>query len=175
MGKIIWFTGLSGSGKSTIARALQKDLEFKGKKVFIIDGDEVRSTLHRSLGFSREDIAENNRLIAELAKDKSSICDFVLIPIISPFRIDRERARAVFSENFLELFVDCPLEVCGARDTKGLYAKAKSGKLDNLIGVSSTSPYEEPDRAEIKIRTDQLTLAESVNLVIEKLKAIHWL
>ena len=160
--KVLWFTGLSGSGKTTISIALKNKLEDIGKVVDILDGDVVRNLLHNNLGFSREDIRKNNRLIAELAKKQLNTYDFILVPIISPYKQDRIMARNVIgSDNFIELFVKTPLEECIARDPKGLYKKALSGKIENFIGISDSNPYEEPDCAEIVVDTS-MDLPEEV-------------
>ena len=152
--KVLWFTGLSGSGKTTISIALKKELEDIGKNVDILDGDVIRNLLHSDLGFSREDIRENNRLIAELAKKRLNNYDVILVPIISPYRQDRMMARNVIgNDNFIELFVKTPVEECILRDPKGLYKKALSGKIENFIGISDSNPYEEPDCAEIEVDT----------------------
>lgn len=169
---VVWFTGLSGSGKSTIAKAVQNELEKKGKKVFVVDGDVIRNTQHRHLGFSRDDIKENNRLIAELVKQKTGEVDFVLVPIISPFRDDRSFARNLFGKRFVEIYINCPLDLCVKRDTKGLYAKAEKGEIKNLIGVSRDNPYEVPLNPELEIRTDQFSLSQSVEKVLEYIKNI---
>ena len=151
---VLWFTGLSGAGKTTISIALKKKLENIGKIVDILDGDVVREALHSNLGFSREDIRENNRLIAELAKKRLNTYDFILVPIISPYRQDRMMARNVIgNDNFIELFVKTPVEECILRDPKGLYKKALSGKIENFIGISDSNPYEEPGCAEIEVDT----------------------
>ena len=159
--KVLWFTGLSGSGKTTIALELGKNLKVLGKKIKIIDGDVVRNTLNKHLGFSREDIRENNRLIAILAKEELSQWDYILVPVISPFIEDRLSAKKIIGDDsFLELYVDCSLEECANRDTKGLYKKALSGEINNLIGVSSAHPYEPPVQPDIHIRTNIMSLAE---------------
>lgn len=167
---VIWFTGLSGSGKTAIASALQKRLEQLGERVEVVDGDVVRKTLHRHLGFSPADIHKNNHLIAGLAKDKAAVVDFVLVPIISPFKGDRDKARKLIGKNFVEIFVNCPLAVCQKRDVKGLYKKAQSGELDNMIGVSPAVPYEAPQNPDLEIRTDKLNLDGSVEKVLFFLK-----
>lgn len=154
IGTVIWFTGLSGSGKSTIAAGLKEKLEARGKRVAVLDGDDVRGRLHKHLGFSRKDIRENNRLIAELAREEAAINDFVLVPIISPYREDRAIARSIVGSGFLELFVNAPLDVCIARDAKGLYQKALAGEIDNFIGVSPQSPYEAPEHPDIEVHSD---------------------
>ncbi len=169
MGKVIWFTGLSGSGKTTIALALQKRLNSCGKKVFILDGDNVRSKLHKHLSFSREDIKENNRLIAMMAKEKISEFDFILVSIISPYRDDRRAARILLGENFLELFVDASLEECVKRDVKGLYKKALKREIVDFIGISDTSPYESPQEPDIHLNTENLSIDECVNMILEYL------
>ncbi len=133
---------------------MKKKLEDIGKVVDILDGDVIRNLLHSDLGFSREDIRKNNKLIAELAKKRLNKYDFILIPIISPYRQDRMMARNVIgNDNFIELFVKTPVEECIVRDPKGLYKKALSGKIENFIGISDSNPYEEPDCAEIEVDT----------------------
>ena len=166
MGKIVWFTGLSGSGKTTLAKALQKELEAQGKRVAFLDGDEVRQMHGRKLGFSREDIRENNQLIAELAEKKSVDHDFVLVPVIAPYREDRAATRQKLGDKYVEVFVDCPLGVCEARDTKGLYKKARAGELVNFIGVHEESPYEIPDNPECVIKTDRTSIEEGVRMLL---------
>ena len=145
--KILWITGLSGSGKSTIALRLIEKLKKLGKTFEVLDGDDVRERLHRHLGFSREDILENNRLVVELCKRDYGKVDFIIVPIISPFKISRENAKQHFKEDFIEIYLDCSYETCKERDTKGLYKKAESGELKNFIGLHHK--YEIPDRAEI--------------------------
>jgi len=169
MSKILWFTGLSGSGKTTIALELKKELEKRGKSVEVLDGDVVRNTLHKNLGFFREDIRENNRLIANLAKEKSSRFDFILIPIISPYREDREMARSIIGSSFMELFINAPLTECVKRDVKGLYKKALTGEINNLIGVSKSNPYEAPEKPDLEIKTNQLDLPKSVDIILQQL------
>ncbi|MFY9493281.1 MAG: sulfate adenylyltransferase [Minisyncoccia bacterium] len=164
--KVIWFTGLSGSGKTTLAEAFKKDMEFLGKKAEIIDGDVVRSTLNRHLGFSREDIRENNRFIAGLARKKIAECDYVLVPVISPFKDDRSLAKGIIGpDRFTELFVDCPVSECSNRDTKGLYRKAEAGEIKNLIGVSEGYPYEVPENPSITLHTSKMSVNECLNII----------
>ena len=165
-GAVLWFTGLSGSGKTAIANELKKILQAQGKSVAIIDGDDVRENEHRHLGFSREDIKENNRLVSELAKEKAGKFDIVLVPIISPYIADREMARSIVGKNFLQVFINASLETCLARDIKGLYKKAQTGEMDTLIGFSPSNPYEPPPRADIEVRTDELSLPESVEKIM---------
>lgn len=169
MGKVIWFTGLSGSGKTTIALALQKRLNSCGKKVFILDGDDVRSKLHKHLSFSRRDIKENNHLIAMMAKEKISEFDFILVPIISPYRDDRRAAKILLGENFLELFVDASLEECVKRDVKGLYKKALKREIDDFIGISDLNPYESPQEPDIHLNTENLSIDECVDTILKYL------
>ena len=171
LGSVIWFTGLSGAGKSAIAKELKNFLEGKGKSVVIIDGDDIRNKQHRHLGFTREDIRENNRLIAELAKAKTRQADFILAPIISPYAADRAAARATVGDNFIELFVNASLAACQARDTKGLYKKAAAGEIDNLIGYSPANPYEVPTHPDIEIKTDELTLEQSLEKIMNYFKS----
>ncbi len=147
--KIIWFTGLSGSGKSTIATILVERFKNNGLSFEVLDGDDVRERLHKHLGFSREDILENNRLILELCKNDYGKVDFILVPVISPFKISRENARTFFKKDFIEVYLDCPYEECKRRDVKGLYKKAEIGELKNFIGLHH--PYEIPDKPEIKL------------------------
>jgi len=164
---VVWFTGLSGSGKTTIAEALKKELEARGKRVHILDGDVVRNTLHRNLGFSREDIRENNRLIAEFAREKNEAHDIVLVPIISPYREDRKMARQIVGDGFIELYINCPLEECMRRDVKGLYRQVREGKRGKLIGMEGGEhPYEAPFNPELEIMTKNNELHENKSRII---------
>lgn len=166
-GIVLWLTGLSGSGKTTIAEALRKELEVKGKRVCVIDGDAVRNAHERHLGFSREDIRENNRRIAELAREKSASHDVVLVPVIAPYREDRVRNREIIGETYTEVFVDCPLAVCEKRDVKGLYKKARAGEIANLIGVSIAHPYEKPIAPHVVIDTSKVAVGEGVAMILK--------
>jgi bifunctional enzyme CysN/CysC len=142
-GKVIWFTGLSGSGKSTVANALEKELHSQGKRTYILDGDNIRQGLNKDLGFTDADRVENIRRVAEVAKLMMDAGLTVMTAFISPFRAEREMARELIgAENFIEVFVDTPLEVCEHRDPKGLYKKARSGLIPNMTGINS--PYEPP-------------------------------
>ena len=144
-GKVIWFTGLSGSGKSTIANALEQELHAQGRRTYILDGDNVRQGLNKDLGFTDADRVENIRRVAEVAKLMLDAGLIVITAFISPFRAEREMARKLIGEeNFIEVFVDTPLEVCEQRDPKGLYKKARSGQLPNMTGIGS--PYESPEQ-----------------------------
>lgn len=166
-GTVVWLTGLSGSGKSTIAEALQRLLLVNTRPAYVLDGDKVRTGLCSDLGFSPEDRKENIRRIAEVARlfaDAGLVC---IVAFISPYRADRERARALVPEgSFIEVYLSTPLEACERRDTKGLYAKARAGLVAEFTGISA--PYEPPLKPELELRTDQLTLNECV----EKLAAM---
>lgn len=150
--KCIWFTGLSGSGKSTIANLLEKRLHGDGKHTYLLDGDNVRHGLNRDLGFTEADRVENIRRVAEVAKLMVDAGLIVLVSFISPFRTERRMARDLFVEGeFIEVFVDTPIDECEKRDVKGLYAKARRGDLKNFTGIDS--PYEAPEAAEIHLQT----------------------
>jgi bifunctional enzyme CysN/CysC len=160
-GRVIWFTGLSGSGKSTIANALEKELHAQGKRTYILDGDNVRQGLNRDLGFTDADRVENIRRVAEVAKLMMDAGLIVLTAFISPFRQEREMARELIgADNFVEVFVDTPLDVCEQRDPKGLYKKARSGLLPNMSGISS--PYEAPLAPDLHIGAATESLQESI-------------
>ncbi|MBV6644162.1 MAG: adenylyl-sulfate kinase [Cyclobacteriaceae bacterium] len=165
--KLIWFTGLSGSGKSTLAGAFEVELYKLGYRTYILDGDNVRSGLNQDLTFSEKDRTENIRRIAEVSKLFVDAGIVVLTAFISPFAEDRKQARdLVGSKNFAEIFVDCPLEVCEARDVKGLYKKARAGEIPNFTGISS--PFEEPIDPDVHVKTHEESLEESLS----KLKSI---
>lgn len=167
-GKVIWFTGLSGSGKSTVANALEKELHAQGKRTYILDGDNVRQGLNKDLGFTDADRVENIRRIAEVAKLMMDAGLIVMTAFISPFRAERKMARDLIGEdNFVEVFVDTPLEICEERDPKGLYKKARRGELPNMTGIDS--PYEVPARPEITLRTANLKLENMVHKLIENI------
>jgi bifunctional enzyme CysN/CysC len=152
--KCIWFTGLSGSGKSTIANLLEKRLHAEGKHTYLLDGDNVRHGLNRDLGFTEADRVENIRRVAEVARLMVDAGLVVLVSFISPFRSERRMARELFAEGeFVEVFVDTPIEECEKRDVKGLYAKARKGALKNFTGIDS--PYEAPDAPELRVLTTQ--------------------
>ena len=165
-GQVLWLTGLSGSGKSTIANALEKELYAQGKKTYILDGDNVRHGLNKDLGFTDKDRIENIRRVAEVAK---LMCDAGLIVItafISPFRSEREMARSLFQENdFKEIYISTPLKIAEKRDPKGLYKKARQGKIPNFTGIDS--PYEKPTKPDLEINTSKTTLQESVQKILK--------
>jgi len=169
-GQVLWFTGLSGSGKSTVALRLQHKLLALGQRVKILDGDAVRATLHKNLGFSREDIRKNNDLVAHLAKKAALEHDFVLVPIISPYEVDRQAAREIVGENFHLVYADCPLEECIKRDAKGLYGRARKGEITNLIGFSESNPYEAPQDADVVISAHRESTERNVDKVWKFLK-----
>jgi len=156
-GTTVWFTGLSGSGKSTIADAVAEELLMAGRPAYILDGDNVRHGLNADLGFSAADRSENIRRIGEVARLMADAGLVVLVPVISPYRADRERARAIHATaglDFVEVFVDTPLELCEQRDPKGLYAKARAGQLTGMTGIDD--PYEPPDAPDLRVRPADL-------------------
>ncbi|WP_144905014.1 adenylyl-sulfate kinase, partial [Novosphingobium taihuense] len=150
--KVLWFTGLSGSGKSTIANMVEKRLHAVGKHTFLLDGDNVRHGLNKDLGFTEADRIENIRRVGEVARLMTDAGLIVLTAFISPFRAEREMVRSLMAEGeFVEIFVDTPLEVAEARDVKGLYKKARSGQLKNFTGIDS--PYEAPENPDFRVDT----------------------
>ena len=162
--RVLWLTGLSGSGKSTLANLLEKKLHEQGKHTYLLDGDNVRHGLCGDLGFSDKDRVENIRRISEVAKLFVDSGLVVLTAFISPFQTDRDFCRNLLAEDeFIEVFVDTPLEVCEQRDPKGLYAKARAGELTDFTGISS--PYEPPDSPEVTVPTEQLSVNESVERI----------
>lgn len=163
-GKVIWFTGLSGSGKSTIANALEKELHAQGKRTYILDGDNVRQGLNKDLGFTDANRVENIRRVAEVAKLMMDAGLIVLTAFISPFERERQMAKELIGEDrFIEVYVRTSLEVCEERDVKGLYKKARAGQLPNLSGVGS--PYEAPQFANLEIDTEKMNLSEVTELL----------
>ena len=169
-GKVIWFTGLSGSGKSTIANLVEKRLLASGRHTYLLDGDNVRHGLNRDLGFTEEDRVENIRRVAEVSKLMVDAGLIVLTAFISPFRAERRLAREILEDGeFVEVFVDTPLAVAESRDVKGLYKKARAGQLKNFTGVDS--PYEEPESAEIRVNTVDQTAVEAAEAIVAWLEA----
>ncbi|WP_188054603.1 sulfate adenylyltransferase subunit CysN [Sphingosinithalassobacter sp. CS137] len=169
--RLLWFTGLSGSGKSTIANLVEKRLHALGKHSFLLDGDNIRHGLNRDLGFSDADRVENIRRIGEVAKLMTDAGLIVLTAFISPFRAEREMVRRMMPEGeFFEIFVDTPLEVAEARDVKGLYRKARAGEIANFTGISS--PYEPPERPEIHIDTRRTTPEEAAERIVERIMGV---
>jgi adenylyl-sulfate kinase len=167
-GFTLWFTGLSGSGKSTIARLLEKELRRREIKVEVLDGDVVRTNLSKGLGFSKEDRDTNIRRIGFVCHilTRNGVC--AIAAAISPYRAIRDENRALIGENFIEIYVKCPLEVCQERDVKGLYKKAIAGEIKEFTGISD--PYEEPQSPEIVCETDKESPEESSTKILEYLE-----
>ena len=162
---LLWLTGLSGSGKSTIADRVEQVLHEQGYKTYLLDGDNVRHGLNNNIDFSDTGRKENIRRIGEVAKLFLDAGIIVISAFISPFREDRETVRNLLKEGeFIEIHVDCPLEICEQRDVKGLYAKARRGEIPNFTGISS--PFEVPTHPEITVHTDQENLDDSVNKIL---------
>jgi bifunctional enzyme CysN/CysC len=162
---VLWFTGLSGSGKSTIANALQQKLFAMGKHTFVLDGDNVRHGLNRDLGFTDADRVENIRRVSNVAKLMSDAGLITLVSFISPFRSERRMARNMMAEGeFVEVFVDTPLDVAEARDVKGLYKRARAGEIKNFTGLDS--PYEAPDDPEIRINTVEMSAEDAADQIL---------
>jgi adenylylsulfate kinase len=166
---VIWFIGLSGSGKSTLASELERRLFEMGKRTYILDGDNVRSGLNKDLDFSDASRKENIRRIGEVANLMLDAGIIALTAFISPFEEERQMVKKlVGADNYMEVFVNCPIEECEKRDVKGLYAKARRGEISNFTGI--TSPFEEPQAPDVKVPTHQLSVEEGVDLVLELLK-----
>ena len=170
--RLIWFTGLSGSGKSTLAVQLEAQLFARGFKTYLLDGDNIRTGLNKDLSFTDEGRVENIRRIGEVSKLLLDAGVIVLSAFISPFKADREQVKTIVgSSRYIEVFVDTPLEVCEQRDVKGLYKKARTGEVKNFTGIDS--PYEKPESPDLVIRTEALTVEQSVerllNFVLPKI------
>src|SRR6202022_4606331 len=169
-GAVVWLTGLPSAGKSTIAQALERDLFSRAMHTYVLDGDNIRHGLNSSLGFSPEDRVENIRRVSEVAKLMADSGAVAITAFISPYRVDRRRAREIALEGkaeFVEVFVDAPLEVCEARDPKHLYKKARAGEIRDFTGISA--PYEPPEDPEIVVHTDWQTVDESIATILEQL------
>ncbi|MBX6325651.1 MAG: adenylyl-sulfate kinase, partial [Chthoniobacterales bacterium] len=169
-GAVVWFTGLSGAGKSTLARALERELFLRGIHTYVLDGDNIRHGLNANLGFSPEDRVENIRRVSEVAKLMADSGVVTITAFISPYRMDRRRAREIAlsgEAEFIEVFVDAPLEVCEARDPKNLYKKARAGQIREFTGIDA--PYEAPEDPEIVVHTDRQSVEESVATILEQL------
>lgn len=167
----IWLTGLSGAGKSTIADCLERKLASAGAHTYVLDGDNLRHGLNKDLGFSGADRSENIRRVAEVAKLMVDAGLIVIVSLISPFAKDRESARALFAEGkFVEVFVDASLAECEKRDAKGLYKKARDGEIVNFTGIDS--PYEIPDKPEITVKSEMLSVEGSAILILEHIRRL---
>jgi adenylylsulfate kinase len=171
-GVVVWFTGFSGSGKSTIAEALTEKLRFEGYQLEVLDGDEIRENLTKDLGFSKEDRDTNIRRIGFVAKLLARNGVIVLVPVISPYRAIREEMRANI-DNFVEVFVNAPISVCEERDVKGLYKQVRAGKIKQFTGIDD--PYEPPTNPEVECRTDLEDISESVTKILTQLKKQEYL
>ena len=168
-GVTIWLTGLSGSGKSTIAVELEHALVENRHQAYILDGDNIRHGLNKNLGFSPEDRTENIRRIGEVAKLFTDVGIITITAFLSPYREDRDAVRRLLSDGeFIEVYVKCPLDVCEERDTKGLYKKARAGEVKDFTGISA--PYEEPLNPELTIDSSKLTVEESTRAVLNYLE-----
>ena len=166
---VIWFTGLSGSGKSTVSVALEKALFNEGKQTYRLDGDNVRHGLNKNLGFSPEDRTENIRRIGEVAKLMVDAGSITVTAFISPYKQDRDNVRVILEDDeFIEVYTKCSVEECENRDPKGLYKKARSGEIPEFTGISA--PYEAPDHPEIILDTEHESINQSVDRVIQYLK-----
>ena len=169
---VLWFTGLSSSGKSTLAHSVEEILFERGCRTYVFDGDNVRHGLSANLGFSPEDRTENIRRVGEVAKLLMDAGVLVITAFISPYRDDRRLARSLVDDSdFIEVYVNAPVAVCEQRDPKGLYKKARAGKIANFTGVSA--PYEAPEKPQITVHTDQQSVAECVTQIIDHLKIAH--
>lgn len=163
--KLIWFTGLSGSGKSTLAVQLEAALHAQGFKTYLLDGDNIRSGLNKDLSFTDDARVENIRRISEVCKLFLDAGVVLLSAFISPFQADRDQVKSIVgADNYIEVFVDAPLEVCEQRDVKGLYKKARAGEVKNFTGI--TSPYERPSNPDIVIETDKTSVEASLEVLV---------
>lgn len=170
-GATLWFTGLSGSGKSTVAVALEQALTAQGKLSYRLDGDNIRLGINKNLGFSAEDRTENIRRIGEISKLFVDTGIITLSSFVSPYRADRDLVRELHEQagmDFIEVYVDVPLDVAESRDPKGLYKKARAGEIPNFTGISD--PYEEPLNAEIVLNSHEMSLEEEVNILLKLLE-----
>ena len=165
---LIWFTGLSGSGKSTLANALEKKLHRDGVKTYSLDGDNIRKGINKDLSFSPEDRTENIRRIAEIANLFVDAGMVVLAAFVSPYKKDRKNIEDIVGkDNFVEIFINTSLEECEKRDVKGLYKKARKGEIKDFTGIDA--PYEAPDQPDIEVKTDLMSIEESVQFIYERI------
>ena len=170
-GVTVWFTGLSGSGKSSIAAAVERRLVTEGRPAYVLDGDNLRHGVNANLGFASEDRSENVRRTGEVARLLADSGQVALVALISPYRADRDRVRQVHERcglPFLEVWVDAPIEECERRDAKGLYARARRGEIRGFTGVDA--PYEPPAQPELTFRTSDVTIDDAAEQVIERLR-----
>ncbi|AUS13326.1 adenylyl-sulfate kinase [Bacillus stercoris] len=166
---VLWFTGLSGSGKSVLANAVDEKLYRRGIQSYVLDGDNIRHGLNKDLGFQTRDRIENIRRIGEVAKLFVDSGQMILTAFISPFREDRDMVRALFpKDEFFEIYVKCPLHVCEQRDPKGLYKKARNGEIKHFTGIDS--PYEAPISPDFIIESDQISISDGADLIINELQ-----
>ncbi len=163
-GRVVWMVGLSGSGKSTLARAAEHTLHAQQKVTMLLDGDNLRTGVNNNLGFSQEDRVENIRRAAEVAKLFAGAGVITICSLITPTQALRELARSIIGDDYYEVYVDCPLEVCERRDVKGLYAKARRGEISDFTGISA--PFEPPGQSDLRLRTNQQSLEESHQLLV---------
>ncbi|MEK6268962.1 MAG: adenylyl-sulfate kinase [Planococcus sp. (in: firmicutes)] len=171
---VLWFTGLSGSGKSTVSVSLEKEIHALGIRTYLLDGDNVRHGLNKNLGFSPQDRTENIRRIGEVGKLMTDAGVLTLTAFISPYQEDRAQVRALLEKDeFIEVYVKCGVETCENRDPKGLYKKARAGEIKGFTGIDA--PYEEPVNPDITIETDKQTVDESVQVIIDYLKKAGYL
>jgi adenylylsulfate kinase len=164
-GHVLWFTGLSGSGKSTVASAVERELHQQGIRTFILDGDNVRTGLNSDLDFSASSREENIRRIAHVSALMKDAGLVVLSAFVSPYQKDRDFVRACANNDFSEIFISTPLEVCEQRDVKGLYAKARAGEISNFTGISA--PFEEPTSPELDVPTHKMSIEEATAMVVD--------
>ena len=171
-GAVLWFTGLSGSGKSTIAHRVERMLIERGAFAYVLDGDNIRHGLNSDLGFAQKDRVENIRRIGEVARLFADAGGLILSAFISPYRNDRDRVRQLMGPGeFIEVFVDTPVEICEARDPKGLYKKARAGEISNFTGIDA--PYEAPTSPEVHLETESLGVDEAAGRVVRYLEQQH--
>lgn len=167
---LLWFTGLSGSGKSTIANVVEQELHTKGIKTYTLDGDNIRKGINNDLTFAPEDRTENIRRIAEIANLMIDAGLVVLAAFVSPYKKDRENIRNIVkNDNFVEIFINTSVEECERRDVKGLYKKARAGEIKNMTGISA--PYEAPENPDIEIKTENETVNQAVNRILEHINS----
>lgn len=169
-GKVVWMVGLSGSGKSTLARAAEHTLHQQGKLTMLLDGDNLRTGINNNLGFSEEDRTENIRRAAEVAKLFANCGVITICSLISPTERIREMAKSIIGDNYFEVYIDCPLEICEQRDVKGLYAKARRGEIKDFTGISS--PFDPPQHPDLKLKTYNQTIEDCHQELVNKILQI---